>query len=108
MTQTTATSSANGKYQLSGTKHYVIDAQVAEVVFVAAREVDGSVALSAADTAADGLTVTPVQSMDTTRKLNTVTLANTPAPLIPPHWPPADTLVLGQRRLLVRPGTARW
>lgn len=76
---TTATSSADGKYQLSGTKHYVIDAQVAEVVFVAAREIDGSVALFAADTGADGLTITPVQSMDATRKLNTVTLANTPA-----------------------------
>jgi alkylation response protein AidB-like acyl-CoA dehydrogenase len=77
--RTTATSNTDGKYQLSGTKHYVIDAQVAEVIFVAAREIDGSIALFATDTGAHGLTIAPVQSMDATRKLNTVTLANTPA-----------------------------
>jgi alkylation response protein AidB-like acyl-CoA dehydrogenase len=77
--RTTATSNTDGKYHLSGTKHYVIDAQVAEVIFVAAREIDGSIALFATDTGAHGLTITPVQSMDATRKLNTVTLANTPA-----------------------------
>ena len=54
--RTTATSNTDGKYQLSGTKHYVIDAQVAEVIFVAARELTAASPYSPTDTGAHGLT----------------------------------------------------
>ena len=76
---TAAAVTTNGEYQLSGTKHFVIDAQVADVIFVAAREADESISLFAVDAKADGLSIKPLQSMDATRKLNTLTFINTGA-----------------------------
>ena len=80
--QTKATAAANGEYRLTGTKRYVIDAQVAELILVAARETNGSIGLFAVDTSAAGLSTTPLQSMDATRKLNAINLVDTPAELI--------------------------
>ena len=77
--QTAASRAADGEYRLAGTKRYVIDAQVADLILVAARESDGGVGLFAVDPATTGVSTSPLQSMDATRKLNAITLADAPA-----------------------------
>jgi len=63
-------------YTLNGEKLYVTDAHVAEWMIVAARTGDGTsgdgVSLFVVDTAAPGVTVRVVKSMDQTRRLCTV------------------------------------
>jgi len=65
-------------YTLNGEKLYVTDAHVAEWMIVAARTADGTsgdgVSLFVVDTAAPGVTVRVVKSMDQTRRLCTVSL----------------------------------
>jgi alkylation response protein AidB-like acyl-CoA dehydrogenase len=68
----------NGSSRLTGTARIVVDAQVAHLLVVAASDGD-RVALYAVDPAAAGVTITPVQSIDATRKLSRVTFANAPA-----------------------------
>ncbi len=75
-----ATKSGDG-YTISGTKSFVIDGHTAALLIVAART-DGGVSLFAVEGAATGVTRTPLQTMDTTRKQAKVTFENTPARLI--------------------------
>jgi alkylation response protein AidB-like acyl-CoA dehydrogenase len=55
-------------WALDGTKSYVLDGHVAGLVLVAAR-IDGEPALFAVDGNADGLTRTPLTTLDQTRRL---------------------------------------
>ena len=75
-----ATASGDG-YTLTGTKMYVLDGHVADLVLVVART-DAGVSLFAVDGDADGLTRTPLSTMDQTRKQARLEFENTPARLI--------------------------
>ena len=75
-----ATSSGDG-YTLTGTKMYVLDGHVADLIIVVARTAAG-VSLFAVEGDADGLTRTPLSTMDQTRKQARLEFENTPARLI--------------------------
>jgi alkylation response protein AidB-like acyl-CoA dehydrogenase len=84
--------------RLHGTKRFVLDAQNAGLLLVAAREPDG-VALFALDAAAAGVHVEPALGLDLTRKLAHVRLDGAPARRLGPPgsaWPAlARTLAEG-------------
>ena len=75
-----ATKSGDG-YTLTGTKMYVLDGHVADLILVVARTAAG-VSLFAVDGDAEGLTRTPLSTMDQTRKQARLEFENTPARLI--------------------------
>ena len=75
-----ATKSGDG-YSLSGTKMFVLDGHTADLVLVAART-DAGVSLFAVDAAASGLTRTPLNTMDQTRKQARLEFSDTPAKLV--------------------------
>jgi alkylation response protein AidB-like acyl-CoA dehydrogenase len=75
-----ATKSGDG-YTLSGSKMFVIDGHVANLLIVAARG-DNGVSLFAVPGDAEGVTRTPLATMDQTRKQAKVEFNNTPARLI--------------------------
>jgi alkylation response protein AidB-like acyl-CoA dehydrogenase len=68
-------------YTLDGHKMFVLDGHTANLVVVAART-DKGVSLFAVDGDASGLTRTPLQTMDQTRKQARLEFSNTPARLI--------------------------
>lgn len=74
---TTASASA-GKYVLNGTKMFALDASVADVIIVTAKEGD-NLALFLVEKGAAGLKVENLDGMDLTRRLTRITLENTPA-----------------------------
>jgi alkylation response protein AidB-like acyl-CoA dehydrogenase len=76
----TAVASADG-WSLTGTKSYVIDGAVADLLLVAARTPAG-ISLFAVRGDADGLTRTPLTTLDLTRRQARVELAGTPAVLV--------------------------
>ncbi len=66
--------SANGNFSLSGIKSFVLDAHVADTLVVAARTSDGGdptegITLFAVDANADGVTISQLTAMDSTRRL---------------------------------------
>jgi len=76
--EATAVADSSG-FLLSGVKLFVPDAQVADLIVVAARSEPGAVredgiSLFAVDVPKDGVTITPLQTMDQTRKLCEVKL----------------------------------
>lgn len=71
---------------LTGTAHYVLDGEFADVLLVVARS-GGQTTLHEVAADADGVTRTPVPLMDPTRALCTVTFDETPSTVIPS---PAD------------------
>jgi alkylation response protein AidB-like acyl-CoA dehydrogenase len=75
-----ATPSGDG-WVLDGTKSYVLDGHTANLVLVAARTANG-LSLFAVAGDADGLTRTPLSTMDQTRKQAKLTFAGTPARLV--------------------------
>ena len=75
-----ASKSADG-YTLTGTKMYVLDGHTADLVLVVART-DAGISLFAVDGDADGLTRTPLSTMDQTRKQARLDFEGTPARLI--------------------------
>ena len=77
---TTAATTAGG-WLLTGEKTYVLDAPTAERFYVPAQSPAG-VAIFAVERDAPGLSVTPLNTVDRTRRLGGVTLAGTPARLI--------------------------
>ncbi|HVE28084.1 MAG TPA: acyl-CoA dehydrogenase family protein [Sporichthya sp.] len=77
----TTASYTDGRWSLSGTKTFVIDGQVADVVFVLART-DGGIATFAVDAGAAGLTRTALPTMDQTRGLAELQFAASPAELV--------------------------
>lgn len=76
----TATAAGDG-WTIDGTKMFVLDGHTADLVLVAART-DAGVSLFAVEGGADGVTRTPLATMDQTRKQAKVELAGTPARLI--------------------------
>jgi alkylation response protein AidB-like acyl-CoA dehydrogenase len=85
--------------RLHGAKRFVIDAQNAGLLLLAAREEAGGVALYALDRAAPGVRVEPAPGLDLTRKLAHVHLDGAPARRLGPMgsaWPAlARTLAEG-------------
>jgi alkylation response protein AidB-like acyl-CoA dehydrogenase len=87
----------SGGYLLSGVKLFVPDAHVADLVVIAARTVRGQgeegISLFAVDVPKDGVTITPLKTMDQTRKLCEVKLDQVrvgPEALVGPRgggWP---------------------
>jgi alkylation response protein AidB-like acyl-CoA dehydrogenase len=78
----TATASKSGDgWAITGTKSYVLDGHVADLILVAART-DKGVSIFAVPSDASGLTRTLLTTMDQTRKQARIELANTPATLI--------------------------
>jgi alkylation response protein AidB-like acyl-CoA dehydrogenase len=75
-----ASKSADG-YTLTGTKMYVLDGHTADLILVVART-DAGISLFAVDGDADGLTRTPLSTMDQTRKQARLDFEGTPARLI--------------------------
>jgi alkylation response protein AidB-like acyl-CoA dehydrogenase len=75
-----ATASGDG-YTLTGTKMYVLDGHVADLILVVARTAAG-VSLFAVDGDASGLTRTPLSTMDQTRKQARLEFDKTAARLI--------------------------
>jgi alkylation response protein AidB-like acyl-CoA dehydrogenase len=78
----TATASKSGDgWSITGTKSYVIDGHVADLILVAARS-DKGVSIFAVPADASGLTRTLLTTMDQTRKQARIELSNTPGTLI--------------------------
>jgi alkylation response protein AidB-like acyl-CoA dehydrogenase len=75
-----ATASGDG-YTLNGTKSFVIDGAIADLILVAARTANG-VSLFAVEGDAAGITKTRLATMDQTRKQAKLDFAGTPAKLI--------------------------
>jgi alkylation response protein AidB-like acyl-CoA dehydrogenase len=75
--QATASETSDG-YRLSGTKMFVLDAAVADVVIVAAKEA-GALSLFLVEHGATGMTVETLEGMDVTRRLTRIILDQTPA-----------------------------
>jgi alkylation response protein AidB-like acyl-CoA dehydrogenase len=73
----TAVSRGEG-YELSGTKHYVLDGHTAQLILVAART-DAGVGIFSVVGQAAGLTRTPLSTADQTRKLARLDFEATPA-----------------------------
>jgi alkylation response protein AidB-like acyl-CoA dehydrogenase len=78
---TLALTEENGRWDEAGTKHFVLDGGVAQLLIVPARTASG-VSLFAVDTTAGGLSRTPSKTLDETRKLAVVEFDTTPARLI--------------------------
>ena len=75
-----ATKSGDG-WTITGTKSYVLDGHIADLILVAARS-DKGVSIFAVPSDASGLTRTLLTTMDQTRKQARIEFANTPATLI--------------------------
>jgi alkylation response protein AidB-like acyl-CoA dehydrogenase len=77
---------AAGRYRLSGVKSFVIDGHTADLLIVLARRPGSTgqsgLSLFAVRSDADGLTRTPLQTLDPTRKLARVEFANVDAELL--------------------------
>jgi alkylation response protein AidB-like acyl-CoA dehydrogenase len=69
------------RWRLSGEKHFVLDGHVADVIFVAARTSAG-ISVFAVERGAEGLTASPLSTMDQTRKQARLKFAAVPARLI--------------------------
>jgi alkylation response protein AidB-like acyl-CoA dehydrogenase len=76
--RTIAVRSGDG-WTLTGTKRYVVDGHTADLLLVAARREGGDVGIFAVDGDAPGLTRAPVPTLDPTRKLAELELAEVPA-----------------------------
>jgi alkylation response protein AidB-like acyl-CoA dehydrogenase len=76
----TAARSGDG-WSLTGTKSFVLDGHTADLVLVAGRT-DAGVSLFAVSGDAEGLTRTPLSTMDQTRKQAKLDFAGTPATLV--------------------------
>jgi alkylation response protein AidB-like acyl-CoA dehydrogenase len=73
----TTTSETSEGYRLSGTKMFVLDAAVADVVIVAAKEA-GALSLFLVEKGATGMTVEILEGMDVTRRMTRITFDQTP------------------------------
>jgi alkylation response protein AidB-like acyl-CoA dehydrogenase len=74
----TTASETSGSFRLSGTKMFVLDAGVADIVIVAAKEA-GALSLFLVEKGAAGMTVETLEGMDVSRRLTRMTLNQTPA-----------------------------
>jgi alkylation response protein AidB-like acyl-CoA dehydrogenase len=74
----TTASETSGSYSLSGTKMFVLDAAVADMLIVAAKEAD-ALNLFLVEKGATGMTVETLDGMDVTRRLTRIIFDQTPA-----------------------------
>jgi alkylation response protein AidB-like acyl-CoA dehydrogenase len=74
----TTASEASGKYTLNGTKMFVLDAGVSDMIIVAAKA-EGTLGLFLVEKDAQGLVVEILEGMDLSRRLTRITLNATPA-----------------------------
>ncbi|MGW4420636.1 acyl-CoA dehydrogenase family protein [Streptosporangium sp. NPDC004631] len=81
----------NGRWRLNGTKDFVLDGHVADLVLVAARTASG-VGLFAVDTRAGGVGREPLSTMDQTRKQARLDFRDAPARLIGAEGAAAEVL----------------
>jgi alkylation response protein AidB-like acyl-CoA dehydrogenase len=72
---------AAGGWTLTGEKAFVLDGHTADLVFVVART-DAGLSIFAVDGSAPGLTRTPMETLDLTRKQARLTFSDVPARLI--------------------------
>jgi alkylation response protein AidB-like acyl-CoA dehydrogenase len=87
-----ATATQDGDaWKIDGTKMFVLDGHVANVIIVAARTADG-ISLFKVDGDADGLTRTALATMDQTRKQAKLEFASVPATLIGEQGKGGDVL----------------
>ena len=77
---TTTWSEAGGKLRLDGSSGFVLDADVADVLVVAGRRDDGTVAAVAVDASAAGIGVERAPTVDQTRRLFRVTFDGVAVP----------------------------
>jgi alkylation response protein AidB-like acyl-CoA dehydrogenase len=78
---TTSARRENGCWLVTGSRNFVIDGHTADVIFMAARTEVGT-SVFAIDGAADGLTRTPLITLDQTRKQARLDLVDVPGRLI--------------------------
>ncbi|MFB1298555.1 acyl-CoA dehydrogenase family protein [Mycobacterium sp. pW049] len=78
---TVTADAVDGRWTLNGTKRYVLSGADAGLIVVAARTGAG-VSLFAVDNTTDGVTTTPLDVLDLTRRMATVELRDCPATLI--------------------------
>ena len=88
---TTAWRSNGGALRLNGAAGFVLDADLADVLVVAARDEQGTVAAAAVDSTTSGLRVERAATVDKTRRLFTVTF---------------DDVSVPAERMLCEPGAA--
>ena len=86
---TTSWRSAGGSLRLSGASGFVLDADLATVLVVAARDADGTVAAIAVDATTPGVRIERTATVDETRRLFTVSF---------------DDVSVGADRMLCEPG----
>jgi alkylation response protein AidB-like acyl-CoA dehydrogenase len=106
---TTTARSVGGGWTLTGTKLFVPDAHLADVLVVVARTSEGprpedGVSLFLLERGARGLTTTLLPTMDQTRKLCEVKLDDTPAALLGAKdggWTPLERVIQGATVALV-------
>jgi len=79
--QATAKRSAEG-WMIDGIKHFVIDGSTADSLVVVARTDDVSIAFFHVDGTSEGITRTPLATMDATRKQARIAFAGAPAELL--------------------------
>lgn len=78
-------------WTITGSKSYVVDGHTANLLVVAAKTGKG-ISLFTVDPDADGVTRTPLQTLDMTRKQAKIDFANTPAKLLGSDGAGADAL----------------
>jgi alkylation response protein AidB-like acyl-CoA dehydrogenase len=91
----TAAAEANGAWRLTGTKDFVVDGHIADLLLVVARTPAG-LSLFAVDGSADGLERELLHTLDETRKLARVRLSDTPGRLVGTDggaWPVVDRVL---------------
>jgi alkylation response protein AidB-like acyl-CoA dehydrogenase len=86
-----AASGSGDSYTITGTKSYVIDGGTANLLVVAAKSGSG-VSLFTVDPDAEGVTRTPLQTLDMTRKQAKIEFNNTPAKLLGSEGAGTDAL----------------
>ncbi|HEX4658394.1 MAG TPA: acyl-CoA dehydrogenase family protein [Streptosporangiaceae bacterium] len=83
---------ASAGARLSGSKLFVLDGALADLLLVAAREPEGELSVYAVESGAPGLRPEPLHTMDQTRKLAHLHLDSTPARLIGQRGGAGDAL----------------
>ncbi|CAG4925158.1 MULTISPECIES: acyl-CoA dehydrogenase family protein [Acidithrix] len=77
---TTATA-IDSSWVINGEKRYVIDGSIADKIIVVARTTDG-ISMLVVESDAPNMTITPIVTLDSTRKMATIEFNGTPARLI--------------------------
>lgn len=97
---TTATPEASG-WALSGTKRFVLDAHLADLLVVAARLPDGEVGLFVVEAGASGMSIDQVPALDPTRRIADVVFDGARTDMLLGDGPGADALARALRLGLV-------